>query len=224
MPVCYLTTRDNNRRDDAVQDDRSGIFAGTDPFSIAQAWLDEAGPVEPNDPNAMALATVDADGLPNVRIVLLKEIESDGQGGGGLVFYTNYGSAKAAEIDATGKGAVVLHWKSLRRQVRARGRFERVGGAQADAYFASRHPDSRVGAWASRQSEPLESRAKLVEAVAAARAEHGSEPDRPPHWGGFRLVPEEFEFWADAEHRLHDRFKWRRVTSTGEWTICRLFP
>ncbi len=133
--------------------DRSGIFAGDDPFAIARAWLDEAEESEPNDPNAIALATVDADGLPNARMVLLKEIEADA-----FLFYTNYGSAKGREISSAGKAAFVMHWKSLRRQIRVRGLTSREEGPMADAYFASRSLQSRLGAWASRQSEPLASR------------------------------------------------------------------
>lgn len=199
------------------QADRSGIFAGAEPLGIAQAWLAEAETREPNDPAAMALATVDADGMPNVRMVLLKEIEA-----AGFVFYTNFGSAKAAEIDGAGKAAFVLHWKSLRRQIRVRGRVERVEGAQADAYYRSRGVQSRIGAWASRQSRPLGSRAELEAAVAAVVAERGEDPPRPPFWGGYRIVPAEIEFWADGAHRLHDRFRWTRAGS--EWETVRLSP
>ncbi len=198
--------------------DRTGIFAGDDPFAIARAWLTEAEAVEPNDPNAIALSTVDGDGLPNVRMVLLKEIEDDA-----FVFYTNYGSAKAAEIDQAGKAAFVMHWKSLRRQIRVRGTTEREDGPQADAYFDSRSLKSRLGAWASRQSQPLSSRAALVAEVARVTARHGANPQRPPFWGGYRLRPVEIEFWADGAFRLHDRFLWSRDTD-GEWTTRRLSP
>lgn len=198
---------------------RSGIFAGDDPFVLAQSWLDAAVPVEPNDPNAMALASVDADGLPNVRIVLLKEIEADA-----FVFYTNYESAKGSELIASGKAAFVLHWKSLRRQVRVRGMVEKEDGAQADAYYASRALGSRIGAWASRQSRPLASKSALVAAVAKAGATHGTSPKRPPFWGGFRIRPLEMEFWADGEFRLHDRFRWHRKELTAPWIIERLNP
>lgn len=199
--------------------DRSGIFAGTDPFKIAMEWLGEAGKAEPNDPNAMSLATVDEDGLPNVRVVLLKEIEADA-----LVFYTNYNSVKAGELDYAGKAAIVLHWKSLRRQIRARGVIEREDGAQADAYFASRSVKSRLGAWASQQSRPLENRESLEASLERATKTHGEDPKRPPNWGGFRLRPLEIEFWADGEHRLHDRFRWTRSNETAEWDIKRLNP
>jgi pyridoxamine 5'-phosphate oxidase len=199
--------------------DRSGIFAGEDPFALARAWLGEAEVTEPNDPNAIALATVDAGGLPNVRMVLLKEIED-----GGFVFYTNYESRKAAEIEGAGAAAFVMHWKSLRRQVRARGRVERVEGPQADAYFASRSLQSRLGAWASRQSQPLASRAALLAEVARVTARHGANPPRPPFWGGYRLRPVEIEFWADGPFRLHDRFRWSRRDIHAEWDVIRLSP
>ncbi len=204
--------------------DRDGLFAGDDPFALARAWLAEATASEPNDPNAMQLATVDAEGLPNVRTVLLKEIEGDGTGDGAFVFYTNYDSAKGREIAATGKAAFVMHWKSLRRQVRARGTVSRSEGPEADAYYRSRSPESRIGAWASRQSQVLPSRAALVDEVAEAGRRLGPDPDRPPFWGGFRLVPVEIEFWADGAHRLHDRFLWRRGTAGAPWDVRRLYP
>lgn len=202
---------------------RSGKFAGNDPFALAQAWLQEARKTEVNDPEAMALSTVDADGMPDVRMVLLKEIEAEA--GGAFVFYTNYGSAKAMQIEAAGKAALVLHWKSLRRQVRARGIVEKVDGPQADAYYASRSLPSRLGAWASKQSQPLSSRGALLAEVAKVSAKHLLNPPRPPFWGGFRIRPTELEFWADGDHRLHDRFKWRRADPTGDaWTVQRLNP
>jgi len=199
--------------------DRNGIFAGPDPFEIARKWLAEAEKSEPNDPNAIALATVDADGLPNARMVLLKEIEADA-----FLFYTNYGSAKAREIAASGRAAFVLHWKSLRRQIRVRGVTSREDGPKADAYFASRSLQSRLGAWASRQSEPLASRSKLMAEVARVTAVHGIAPERPSFWGGIRLSPLEIEFWADGAFRLHDRFQWRRAELTEAWNITRLSP
>ncbi|TCP42262.1 pyridoxamine 5'-phosphate oxidase [Rhodovulum marinum] len=199
--------------------DREGIFAGKDPFEIARTWLAEAERTEPNDPNAIALATVDAAGLPNVRMVLLKEIEPDA-----FIFYTNYESAKGDEISATGKAAFVLHWKSLRRQVRVRGMTEREEGEKADAYFASRALKSRLGAWASRQSRPLGSRGELMAEVARLTAQKGMATKRPPHWGGVRIRPLEIEFWADGPFRLHDRFRWRRDTVDADWQITRLFP
>ncbi|NBE05969.1 pyridoxamine 5'-phosphate oxidase [Paragemmobacter ruber] len=199
--------------------DRSGIFAGEDPFAIARAWLAEAEPLEPNDPNAIALATVDAAGFPNVRMVLLKEIEADA-----FVFYTNYGSRKGQEIAASGKAAFVLHWKSLHRQIRVRGVTEREEGPQADAYYASRSLKSRLGAWASRQSEPLSSRAALMAEVAKVTVEQGPNPKRPPFWGGIRIRPFEIEFWADGQFRLHDRFRWTRNGNDTGWEVARLNP
>jgi len=199
--------------------DRSGIFAGDDPFAIARNWLAEAEGLEPNDPNAIALATVDADGLPNVRMVLLKEIEPQA-----FVFYTNYTSAKGREIAASGKVAFVLHWKSLRRQIRVRGLTTREEGATADAYYASRDIRSRLGAWASQQSQPLESRGALIAEVARITATKGPTPPRPPFWGGIRIRPLQIEFWADGAFRLHDRFRWQRADVNDVWQIDRLNP
>lgn len=198
---------------------RGGIFAGDDPFAIARAWLDEATRTEPEDANAIALATVDPDGLPNVRMVLLKEIEADA-----FVFYTNFESAKGQEIEASGKAAFVLHWKSLRRQIRVRGTVSRVEDATADAYYRSRALQSRLGAWASRQSRPLASREALLAEVAKVTVTQGANPHRPPHWGGYRIHPVEIEFWADGAFRLHDRFRWRRGAESEEWSILRLNP
>ncbi len=199
--------------------DRGGIFEGDDPVAIASRWLEEAEGVEPNDPNAMALATVDGAGLPNVRMVLLKGIEN-----GAFVFYTNYGSVKAREIQASGHAAFVLHWKSLRRQVRVRGSVTVEDGAAADRYFATRGVGSRVGAWASRQSEPLPSRSALAERAARMGVVHGLDPKRPPFWGGFGIAPVEIEFWADGEFRLHDRFRWARESPDAGWKVERLYP
>jgi pyridoxamine 5'-phosphate oxidase len=204
--------------------DRSGIFAGSDPFALAQSWLTEAEKQEPNDPNAIALATVDADGLPNVRMVLLKDIEVGGEGGGAFVFYTNYGSQKGQEITASGKAAFVLHWKSLRRQIRVRGTVTREEGPKADDYYNSRSLKSRLGAWASQQSQPLSSREALMAEAARVAVTKGPNPPRPPNWGGFRIHPLEIEFWADGAFRLHDRFRWRRVDVTASWDISRLNP
>lgn len=203
---------------------RSGKFAGSDPFEIAQTWLNDATDAELNDPTAMALSTVDKDGLPNARMVLLKEIENSGGGDGAFVFYTNYESAKGRELDASGKAAFVMHWKSLRRQIRVRGTVTREEGPQADAYYASRHLKSRLGAWASRQSRPLSSRAALVAEVAKVTAKHGTNPARPPFWGGYRISPVEIEFWADGDFRLHDRFRWSRSGQDAAWEIVRLNP
>ena len=199
--------------------ERPRPFRGDDPFEIARQWLVEAEDTEPSDPNAIALATVDAAGLPNVRIVLLKEIESDG-----FVFYTNYDSAKGREIAATGTAAFAMHWKTQGRQIRVRGEVQREDGPKADAYYRSRALKSRIGAWASRQSEPLASRQALMAEVAAAAARLGTDPERPPFWGGFRLTPVEIEFWADGAFRLHDRFQWRRSGPGRPWSIRRLNP
>ena len=202
-----------------MMSDRDGIFAGDDPFEIARRWLAEAEQTEVNDPNAIALSTVDADGLPNARMVLLKEIEADA-----FVFYTNYESAKARELDGAGKAAFVMHWKSLHRQLRVRGLISREDGPKADAYYHSRSLKSRLGAWASQQSRPLRSRTALMAEVARITALKGPNPDRPPYWGGYRIAPVEIEFWADGAFRLHDRFVWRRKTPADEWDIQRLNP
>ncbi|SLN36551.1 Pyridoxine/pyridoxamine 5'-phosphate oxidase [Roseivivax jejudonensis] len=199
--------------------ERTGVFAGDDPFEIARNWLAAAEQSEVNDPNAIALSTVDAEGLPNARMVLLKDIED-----AGFVFYTNYGSAKGREIAAAGRAAFVWHAKSLRRQIRVRGLTEIEDGEQADAYFASRSLKSRLGAWASAQSSPLESRAALMAKVAKVTAEKGVNPPRPPFWGGIRIRPLEIEFWADGAYRLHDRFVWRRDATDGVWSVERLSP
>ena len=199
--------------------DRTGIFAGHDPFEIARAWLSEAEGSEMNDPNAIALSTVDADGMPNVRMVLLKDIEDDA-----FVFYTNYDSRKGQEIGSTGKAAFVLHWKSLRRQIRVRGTVSREDGDKADEYYASRSLKSRLGAWASKQSQPLSSRTELMAEVARLTPRLGTNPPRPPFWGGFRIWPNEIEFWADGAFRLHDRFRWVRDDGETSWDITRLNP
>ena len=199
--------------------DRGGIFAGEDPLAILRAWLAEAEGSEINDPAAMALATVDEGGMPNVRVVLLKEIAEEG-----LVFYTNFESDKGRELDANPRAALALHWKSLRRQVRARGAVVREDGARADAYYASRGLGSRIGAWASRQSRILADRGELERAVARARTERGEAPRRPPFWGGYRIVPTSLEFWADGPDRLHDRFRWSRASDGDAWRVDRLNP
>ena len=199
--------------------DRTGIFAGDDPFALAQSWLDEAWKVEANDANAIALSTVDETGLPNARMVLLKAIETDA-----FVFYTNYGSKKGVELTANPKAAFVMHWKSLRRQVRARGEISVEDGPQADEYYASRSLKSRIGAWASKQSQPLSSRESLMAEAAKMGLKHGLDPKRPPFWGGFRLKPLEIEFWADGEFRLHNRFRWIRSALDKPWEVSRLYP
>lgn len=198
---------------------RSVLFEGDDPFVIAKRWLAEAEASEPNDPNAIALATSDATGMPNVRMVLLKDIEDDA-----FVFYTNYESAKGKELTANPQAAFVLHWKSLRRQIRVRGQVSVEDGTKADEYYASRALQSRIGAWASKQSQPLSSREALVAEAAKMGLAHGLHPNRPPFWGGFRITPVEMEFWADGDFRLHDRFQWRREGINGAWNVTRLNP
>lgn len=189
-----------------------------DPFSLFAQWLEEAEAAEPNDPTAMALATVDDNGLPNVRMVLLKA-----HGEAGFVFYTNVDSAKGRELSQSRKAAACFHWKSLRRQVRIRGPIERVTDAEADAYFQSRPRGSRIGAWASKQSHPLESRFALERAVATYTAKYavGGVP-RPDYWTGFTIRPIEIEFWRDRPFRLHDRIAFRSVD--GSWKTTRLYP
>lgn len=203
---------------------RSGIFAGDDPYALARSWLAEATQSEPQDADAAALATVDRNGMPNVRMVLLKEIEAN-QKKGGFVFYTNAESAKGREIEGAGKAAMVLHWKSLNRQLRLRGPVERISDAQADAYYHSRAYQSRIGAWASKQSRPLASRRALLAEVAKLAAKYPTKPPRPPHWVGFRIRPVEIEFWANGDFRLHDRFRWTRMTpDMDDWKVQRLNP
>ena len=193
------------------------ISAGTDPFELFQTWFDEAVKAEINDPDAIALASVNADGMPSVRMVLLRQWSEDG-----FLFFTNYQSRKSGELLATGKAAFCMHWKSLRKQVRVTGQVGKATAAQSDAYFNSRGRGSQIGAWASAQSQPLGSRAELMAQVEAHDKRFPDAVTRPPHWGGFCLVPEEIEFWADGEHRLHDRFRFTRADSG--WDIQRLNP
>lgn len=189
-----------------------------EPYALFAQWLADAGKSEPNDPNATALATVDTDGLPDVRMVLLKDFDEQG-----FVFYTNYESAKGQEILSTMKAALCFHWKSLRRQVRVRGLVETVSNAEADAYFASRPRGSRIGAWASAQSRPLESRFALEKSVAEYTARYAiGEIPRPPHWSGFRIKPVAIEFWHDRPFRLHDRVRFE--TEGSGWKKTRLYP
>jgi len=199
----------------------SGDFTEADePFALFESWLAEAKASEPNDPNGMALSTVDADGLPNVRMVLL-----NGRGPDGFVFYTNTQSQKGEELAGQPKAAALFHWKSLRRQIRIRGPVSRVDDAEADTYFQSRPRDSRIGAWASQQSRPLESRFALEKAVASYAMKFGvGEVPRPPHWTGFRIAPVSIEFWRDGAFRLHDRIVFRRAAIGDPWTKARLYP
>ncbi len=199
--------------------------AANEPFALFQAWFAEAQASEPNDPNGMALATVDADGLPNVRMVLLKGVDEPGVADRGFVFYTNFESDKGLELLASGKAALLFHWKSLRRQIRIRGAVAVVSPAEADAYYASRARGSRIGAWASQQSRPLESRFALEKAVASYTARYPlGEIPRPPHWSGFRVTPLAFEFWQDRPFRLHDRLVFRRKAPSDNWKSQRLYP
>ncbi|WP_420408576.1 pyridoxamine 5'-phosphate oxidase [Hoeflea sp.] len=190
----------------------------SEPYRLFASWLEEATASELNDPNALALATVDSDGMPNVRMVLLKGFDERG-----FVFYTNFESQKGVEILGSMKAAMCFHWKSLRRQVRVRGPVECVSEEEADEYYASRPRGSRIGAWASRQSRPLESRFALEKAVAEYTARHAvGDIPRPPHWSGFRILPQSVEFWHDRAFRLHDRVVFER---TGDaWGKTRLYP
>jgi pyridoxamine 5'-phosphate oxidase len=199
----------------------SGDFTeAAEPLALFDAWMEEAKGSEPADPTAMTLATVDADGLPNARMVLLKGVDARG-----FVFYTNTESQKGRELAAHPKAALVFHWKSLTRQVRVRGPVERVTDADADAYYATRARMSQIGAWASKQSAALESRHAFEKAVAFYTAKHaiGTVP-RPPYWSGFRIVPTVMEFWHDRPFRLHDRVEYRRETPGGPWLKTRLYP
>ena len=190
----------------------------TDPFRLFNQWLKEAQQSEINDPDAIALASVDADGMPSVRMVLLKEILPEG-----FVFYTNYTSRKSSELMAAGKAAFVIHWKSLRRQIRVTGSVEQVPDSQSDAYFQTRSRGSRIGAWASQQSKPLQNRGELTAAVRKIEETYPDEVPRPTHWGGFLIRPAEIEFWADGDFRLHDRFRFT-TDANGQWIAQRLYP
>lgn len=203
-----------------MSDAEPEIISGSDPFSLFEDWMAEAAETEPNDPNAMALATADASGYPDVRMVLLKGASPDG-----FVFYTNLESAKGQELTTNPAAALCFHWKSLRRQIRVRGDIERVTDEEADAYFASRAKDSQIGAWASRQSRPMKGRFELEKEVAKYAAKYAlTKVDRPPHWSGFRLIPKHIEFWRDRPFRLHDRLVFERATQTDPWQTSRLFP
>ena len=199
----------------------SGDFVdANEPFALLAQWFEEAGKKELNDPEAMALATVDGDGLPDARMVLLKEWSPQG-----FVFYTNAESSKGQQLMGNMKAALLFHWKSLRRQVRARGPVLLVSDEESDAYYVSRPRDSRIGAWASQQSQPMENRFALEKAVAVYAAKFGlSEIPRPPHWIGYRIKPVYIEFWTDKPFRLHERIVYRRDAPQGDWAVTRLFP
>lgn len=190
-----------------------------DPLALFEQWLGEAEESEPNDPTAMTLATVNVEGMPSARMVLLKGCDAQG-----FVFYTNYESRKGRQLLANSKAALLFHWKSLRRQVRIEGRVEQVSAVEADAYFASRNKQSQIGAWASQQSRPLEGRFELEKRVALFAAKYAvTTVPRPPHWSGFRVVPELMEFWQDGAFRLHDRLVFSRAGEAA-WTSQRLYP
>lgn len=211
--------------DKPIKRDEAAAPAGnfldeTDPFALFASWLADAEKTEPNDPNAMALATADADGLPNVRMVLLKGFDEQG-----FVFYTNAESAKGREIAANPRAALCFHWKSLRRQIRVRGPLDEVSGAEADAYYQSRPRGSRIGAWASQQSRAMEGRFALEKAVAKFTAKHPvGEIPRPDYWTGFRLTPLEVEFWHDRPFRLHDRLQFKREAADRPFSRAQLYP
>jgi pyridoxamine 5'-phosphate oxidase len=204
----------------AASPDDTAWFAKTDPFALFGDWLEEAKKKEPNDANAMALATADAHGAPDVRMVLLKDVSGDG-----FVFYSNMESRKGRQLGENHSAAIVFHWKSLRRQVRASGPVSRVTDEEADAYFATRAKDSQIGAWASEQSRPMEGRFELEKRIAgfAARFALGRTP-RPPHWVGWRIVPTRIEFWRDRPFRLHDRLEFTRAAAGERWMTNRLYP
>ena len=199
----------------------SGDFTAADePFALFEAWLNEAIKSEPNDPNAMALATVDPDGLPDVRMVLMKGFDAEG-----FVFYSHIASQKGRELAANPKAALLFHWKSLRRQIRIRGNVTPVTDTEADAYFATRPKQAQIGAWASKQSQALESRFAFEQAIAVEGARHliGNVP-RPPGWSGWRITPQRIEFWHDRPFRLHDRIEFRREQPSQPWSKVRLYP
>ena len=200
--------------------DDGGIGIKDDPMAIFDAWMEEAKKTEPNDANAMAIASVDAQGRPDVRMVLLKDASRDG-----FVFYTNIESAKGRELLGQPHAALCFHWKTLRRQVRVRGSVMQVSDAEADAYFATRAKDSQIGAWASAQSRPMEGRFVFEREIAKYAAKYAlTKVPRPPYWSGFRVMPLQIEFWRDRPFRLHDRLVYLRDTPSAPWRTERLFP
>lgn len=212
--------RSPSAADYAAEGDRPLIPDTDNPYALLEAWLTEANASEPNDSTAMSLATVDADGMPDVRIVLLRGLDPEN----GLQFYTNYDSAKGEQLAAHPKAALCFHWKSLRRQVRIRGTIEKSTSEQSDTYFSQRAPQSRIAAIASDQSRPLDNREVFNQRVAEISAIYGDDDDipRPEHWGGYRLSPTHIEFWQDQAFRMHDRLK--LILKDGVWTSTRLYP
>ena len=192
-------------------------FLNADPFEIFNEWFIEAKNTEINDPDAIALATVNKEGFPSVRMVLLKEYNKDG-----FIFYTNYNSRKANELLETQNASFVIHWKSLRRQIRVVGRIEKVSSQKTSTYFSSRGRGSQIGAWASKQSQILKDRQTLIDNAKRIDEKYSSTVPTPPHWGGFRIIPFEIEFWIDGDHRLHDRFQYK--LSNNNWICNRLYP
>lgn len=204
----------------AVDADQGDVFTREDPVALFEEWLARAVKTEPNDPNAVALATVDADGMPDLRMVLLKDIDA-----AGLTFYTNTQSAKGRQLADNPKAALCFHWKTLRRQVRFRGPVEQVSDEEANAYFATRSRSARIGAWASDQSRPMQGRFSLEKRIAEETARFGvKEVTRPPHWTGFRVTPLQVEFWVNRPFRLHDRLVFSRESAGSSWATERLFP
>ncbi len=195
------------------------LFVGEEPVTIFRRWLEEAKATEVNDPDAIALATVDKEGLPNVRMVLLRIIEDDA-----FIFFTNYGSKKAQEAFLTNKVAFNIHWKSLRRQIRVRGHVEKEDGMIADKYFSEREVGSQTAAWASKQSETLTDRQELIDRWQSYKNQFEKNVGRPDFWGGIRVKPTQIEFWADGQYRLHDRFLWERELGEKSWSVRRLYP
>lgn len=202
----------------SVDADQGEVFTSEDPIVLFEQWFALASAHEPNDPNAMSLATADDTGAPDVRIVLMKDFDRRG-----VTFYTHETSAKGRQIAQNARAALCFHWKSIRRQIRLRGRVEKVAASEADAYFAERARGARLGAWASKQSAPLESREGFLEAIAAAEKKfEGADVPRPTQWVGYRLVPEEIEFWVNRPYRLHDRLLF--MSKASGWSACRLYP
>ena len=201
------------------QVDNKNIFSSDDPFELFRRWKQEAVENELNDPDAIALSTVDKDGLPNVRMVLLRFLDKDE-----FVFFTNYRSTKGSEISQSGKVAFVAHWKSIRRQIRVRGLIYRDETDLSDSYFNQRPLESRIGAWASKQSSILNDKNTLLKKIEVLTIELGKNPPKPGFWGGFRIKPLEMEFWSDGPFRVHDRFLWKRKYPGAKWIINRLSP